>query len=304
MDYSLSYFLLRPKYWFGLIGFGLSWLIARLPRKLQRGIARTLGFIMLKVAGRHKRIVDTNLRLCFPNKTKNERDKIIEENSYLTGYGVIETSACWFSDLSAYLKDTQVNGLEHLNKALEKGKGVLLLSFHTTGLEIGAQLLSHQIKINGMYKPDKNLLVEFMMRRGRLQHVDGLVKQQDVRQMVKILRNNGIVWYAADQDYGRKGKSVFAPFFGIPASTITATTKFAKLTGAPVIPFTQTRTKNATRYELTLYPPLEDFPGESELADATKINRFLEDRLKENPADYFWVHKRFKTRPEGEESLY
>ena len=304
MDQTLGYFLVRPKYWLGLLGFGISWLVARLPRAVQRGIARALGFLMLKIAGRHKRIVDRNLQLCFPEKSKHEREKIIKENAYLTGYGVMETSACWFSNLSAYLKDTRVNGLENLHSALAKGKGVILLSFHNTGLEIGAQLLSHQERIYGMYKPDKNLLIEYMMRTGRLRHVNGLIKQNDVRTMIKTLKQNGIVWYAADQDYGKNRSAVFAPFFGIPASTITATTKFAKMTGAAVIPFTQVRKNNAKDYELTIYPALEDFPGNNELEDATRINAILEDILRENPADYFWVHKRFKTRPEGEPGLY
>ncbi|TQV77461.1 LpxL/LpxP family Kdo(2)-lipid IV(A) lauroyl/palmitoleoyl acyltransferase [Aliikangiella marina] len=304
MKQTLSYFIVRPKYWFGLIGFAISWLIARLPRAMQRGIARALGFVMLKVSGRHKKIVDRNLTLCFPEKTAEERETIIKENAYLTGYGVVETSACWFSDLSSYLKDTKVHGIDNLHAALDKGKGVILLSFHTTGLEIGAQLLSHQERISGMYKPDKNPLIEYMMTKGRLRHVNQLVQQQDVRSMLKVLKNNGIVWYAADQDYGPKRSAVFAPFFGIPAACITATTKFAKMTGAAVIPFTQTRTNKARNYELTVYPALKNFPGESELADATRINQILEDILRANPADYFWVHKRFKTRPNNEESLY
>jgi len=284
--------------------FGFSWMIAHMPLGFQIALGKTLGWLLFHLYGRHKKIADTNLKLCFPHKSKTWREQIIKENAYLTGQGVIETSAAWFSNLNSRHNVTSLMGQEHLDKALEKGKGVILLGFHMTSLEIGAQLLSKRVKINGMYKPDKNPLIENFMYRGRLRHMESLVKQKNVRKMLKILKDNKIVWYAADQDYGKDKSAVFAPFFGIPASTITATTKFAKMTGATVIPFTQKRVKNGKRYELTLHPALENFPGESPLADATRLNHFLEEYLKQEPADYFWVHKRFKTRPDGEDSLY
>ena len=304
MDYRLPYFIARPKYWAGLLAFTLAWVVARLPLAAQRSLSRLLGWLMLHLSAKHKKIVDINLRLCFPQKTEEERQQIIRENAIMTGFGVIETCATWFSNLSSRLKVTEVVGRKYLDEALEKDKGVILLGFHMTSLEVGANLLANHYPLVGMYKPDRNPLIEFMMCQGRLRHIHGLVKQNDVRSMVKALKSNQIIWYAADQDYGRNKAAVFAPFFGIPASTITATTKFARLSGATVLPFTQKRINGGKSYHLEIHPPLENFPGENEVADATQINAFLESYLRDNPADYIWVHQRFRTRPEGESPIY
>ena len=154
-----------------------------------------------------------------------------------------------------------------------------------------------------MYKPNKNPLLEQTMTTGRLRHIDHLFKQNDARGAIKALKKNHILWYATDQNYGPKA-SIFVPFFGIQASTITSTTKFAKLTGATVIPFTQKRTNGGESFELTLHPAFENFPGKNEYEDALQINQFLENYLKQNPEDYMWLHQRFRNRPKDEPPIY
>lgn len=288
----------------GLLLFGFAKLIASLPLAAQRLIGRSLGWILYHLYARHKKIVEINLKLCFPDLTTKQRNDLIIENAYMTGYGIIETCAAWFSSLESRHRVTTITGLSHIEKAKAEKRGVILLGFHMTSLEIGAQLLAKHMAITGMYKPDKNPLIEYFMVRGRLRHMAGLIPKQNTRLMLKSLRKKQVVWYAADQDYGDEKTSVFAPFFGIPASTITATSKLAKLTGAKVIPFTQKRINGGKHYELAIHPALENFPSSSELADATRLNEMIEQHLKRDPSDYFWVHKRFKTRPKGEASFY
>ncbi len=301
---NLLYFLLRPRYWLGLLLFAIAKLIAVSPLAVQRLIGRSLGWTLYHLYARHKKIVEINLRLCFPELTEKQTKHLILENAYMTGHGVIETCAAWFSSLSSRHKVTTITGLNNIEKAISEGNGVILLGFHMTSLEIGTQLLAKHIPITGMYKPDKNPLIEYFMVRGRLRHMTGLIQKQNTRRMLKSLKKNQVVWYAADQDYGIEKTSVFAPFFGIPASTITATTKFTRLTGAKVIPFTQKRVDGGKSYQLVIHPALENFPGANELADATRLNGLVEQQLRSDPSDYFWVHKRFKTRPEGEKSFY
>ncbi len=262
-----------------------------------------IGWLMLKLASRRRVIAATNLKICFPEKSEEERNELLKENFRLTVLGLIETAAVWFSDLKSRKKHSKIIGRENLDKALEKGKGVILLSFHMTTLEVGGALIGVDYDLWPMYKPNKNQLVEAMTRQGRLRHVNKLLTRNDIRGTVKALKSNKIVWYATDQNYGSKA-AVFVPFFGIMASTITATTKFAKLTGATVIPFTQKRVDDGKSYILELHPALENFPGESESEDASRINHFLENYLKQNPADYMWLHQRFRSRPEGEEDIY
>lgn len=302
---TFSYFLKKPKYWPRLLGFLIAWLIGQLPFFIQRQIAMVLGWIMLYLQNpRHRRIAEINLELCFPEIKEEKKQQIIKDNIFSMTQGIVEVTACWFSNLQSRSQATKIIGGEHLEEAVSKGKGVILLSFHMTTLEIGGCLLAKRYPISAMYKPNRSPLIEYMMCQGRKQHLNELIKQDNIRQMIKALKVNKIIWYAADQDYGANKTSVYAPFFNIPANTITATTKLAKLTGAKVIPLTQKRINNNKNYEITIHPALENFPGENELGDATRINRFIEEYLKEDPTDYIWTHKRFKTRPEGEKSFY
>ena len=181
---------------------------------------------------------------------------------------------------------------------LQAGQGAILMAVHFTTLEIGAALLGQQHTIDGMYREHGNALFDFIQRSGRERHnLDSLaVEREDVRGMLKLLRSGRAIWYAPDQDYGTK-QSLFVPLFGIPAATVTATTKFARLGKAQVIPFTQKRLDDGSGYRLVIHPPLADFPGESEEADCLRINQWVESVLRECPEQYLWAHRRFKSRP-------
>ncbi|TQV87353.1 LpxL/LpxP family Kdo(2)-lipid IV(A) lauroyl/palmitoleoyl acyltransferase [Aliikangiella coralliicola] len=299
----LSYFFKRPKYWLGLLFFGLAWLVAKLPITAQLKLADILGWLLLKLAKRRKNIAKTNLNLCFPDLTDEERESLLRKNFQQTALAIIETAACWLSDLQSRHKNTHIIGQEYLEQAQAEGNGVIVLFFHLTTMEIAGCLLGHHFDFNAMYKPNKNKLIERMMCNGRLRHLRALLTQNDARSTIKALKKNQTVWYSTDQNYGTK-KGVFAPFFGIQASTITATTKFAKISGAKVVPFTSKRIDDGKGFELAFHPALENFPGDSPEDDAKRINLFLENYLKDNPVDYMWLHQRFRTRPPGEPRIY
>ncbi len=303
MQKSISFYLKKPKYWLGLILFQLIRLIGNLPLSIQVWLGRLLGKMMHLLASRRRLIAQINLKLCFPEMSEKQRALLLKENFALTGLALVETAACWFSSLNSRHARTTLTGEHHLKKALAKNKGVILLSFHLTSLETGGCLLGRNYPITAMYKPNKNQLIEDFMCTGRQRHIKAVLQQNDVRGTIKALRKNEIVWYATDQNYGTKS-SVFVPFFGIQAATITATTKFAKLTGATVIPFTQARSADGKHFELTLHPELDNFPSTSEAEDAARINLFLENYLRQQPADYMWLHQRFRTRPANEKRLY
>ncbi|MCY1556223.1 Lipid A biosynthesis lauroyltransferase [compost metagenome] len=130
-----------------------------------------------------------------------------------------------------------------------------------------------------------------------------MIERDDVRGMLKLLRAGKVIWYAPDQDYGAQ-RSIFVPLFGVPAATVTATSKFARLGRARVIPFTQTRLADGSGYRVVVHPPLADFPGESEEADCLRVNQWIEAAIRQQPEQYLWAHRRFKTRPDGEEKIY
>jgi len=293
----------HPKYW--LTHFSLLILrgVAGLPASWRRKLGRGIGWLMSKLAAKRNRVATINLKLCYPELNEEELQKLLKENMAATGCGLVETASCWYSDLKKQQSNSEIIGREHLDAALAKGKGVILLSFHMTSLEMGGCLLGAHYDFLAMYKPNRNPLFDKAMCDGRKRHLKGLLDRNNVRGTIKALKKNEIVWYAADQNYGGK-TTVFVPFFNIPTATITATSKLVKMTGAAVVPFTQRRLDKEDSYQLTLYPAFDDFPGETEEADATRINQFLEDYLKQYPVDYMWLHQRFRNRPAGEASIY
>ena len=295
----------HPRFWLLWLGLGVLWLVVQLPYQWQLGIGRLLGSVMYRVAGDRRRIAARNLELCFPEKPPAEREMLLKQNFASTGIAFFEMAMSWWWSKPRLAKLAHVEGLEHLKQAQREGKGVILMAFHFTTLEIGAALLGQQLTIDGMYREHKNPLFDFVQRRGRERHnLDSLaVERDDVRGMLKLLRSGRAIWYAPDQDYGAK-QSIFVPLFGIQAATVTATSKFAKLGKAQVVPFTQQRLADGSGYKLVIHPPLDDFPGESDEADCLRINQWVERAIRECPEQYLWAHRRFKTRPPGEPKLY
>jgi KDO2-lipid IV(A) lauroyltransferase len=155
----------------------------------------------------------------------------------------------------------------------------------------------------GMYKRHRNDLLEAVISRSRSQHCEIAIQQDDIRGFLRLLKNKVPMWYAPDQDLGLN-RSVFAPFMGIPTATITAPSRFAKMADALVVPYFPTRREDGSGYDIEILPPLENFPTGDDVADATTINNLIEDHARKTPEQYLWLHRRFKTRPPGEPSVY
>ena len=296
---------LHPRYWLLWFGLGLLWLITQLPYKVLLRLGRALGALMQRVAHSRRHIVTRNIELCFTHLSVAERDALVRENFASMGIAFFEMAMSWWWPKKRLSRLVQVQGLEHLQAAQEQGQGAILMAIHFTTLEIGAGLLGQQHTIDGMYRAHDNPVFDYVQRRGRERHnADAqAIEREDVRGMLKVLRKGRAIWYAPDQDYGPK-QSVFVPLFGVPAATVTATSKFAKLGRAQVIPMTQTRLPNGQGYLIKIEPALSDFPGESDEQDCVRLNQWIEQAIAQQPEQYLWAHRRFKTRPEGEAKLY
>ncbi|MBA1291803.1 lipid A biosynthesis lauroyl acyltransferase [Pseudomonas lurida] len=295
----------HPRFWLLWLGLGLLWLVTQLPYRALLAIGRLLGAGMYRVAGERRRIAARNLELCFPEKSAEERKRLLKENFASTGIAFFEMAMSWWWSRQRLARLAHVEGLQHLKQAQLDGKGVILMALHFTTLEIGAALLGQKHTIDGMYREHGNALFDYVQRRGRERHnLDSLaVEREDVRGMLKLLRAGRAIWYAPDQDYGAK-QSIFVPLFGIQAATVTATSKFARLGKALVVPFTQERLADGSGYRLVIHPPLADFPGDSDEVDCLRINQWIEACVRECPEQYLWTHRRFKSRPAGEPKLY
>ena len=194
-------------------------------------------------------------------------------------------------------------GLDHLKSALSKNKGVILIGAHFTSIDICCQPLSELESVAVIYRKNKNPVWEHLQTQGRLNFFDHVIERGDMRKTLKHLRSGKIIWYAPDQDYGIK-HSVFAPFFGIQAATITATERIASSNSSPVLCFSVKRDNKRCKWSLLFDKEIKNFPAESSLESARILNNALEKIIRECPEQYLWMHRRFKTRPPGEVSLY
>ncbi len=296
-------YFLHPRFWPLWLGMGLLWLVVQLPYRWLLALGRGLGGLMYHLAGSRRRIAARNLELCFPELSVGERQRLLRENFASTGMTFFEMAISWWWPVERLKRLGTGEGLEHLRQAEADGQGVILMALHFTTLEMGGALLCMQQDMYGMYRAHKNPLFDFIQRHGREQRLLGAIERDDVRGMLKVLRAGGVVWYAPDQDYGAQ-RSLFVPLFGVQAATVTATSKFARLGRARVVPFTQTRLADGTGYKVTVHPALADFPGDSEEADCLRINQWIEQAIRQQPEQYLWAHRRFKTRPAGEAKLY
>ena len=285
-----------PRHWLGWIGVGAGWLAGQLPWSLQRGLGRVLGELFYFAAHSRRRAARTNLALCYPELDAAARGKILHEHFAALGIGLFEFARAWWGSIAPLRRSVRIDGIDHLHAAMAEGRGALLISGHFMNLEICGRLLCDHVPLAGMYRRHRGAVMEWAVLRGRLRYAAAMFRQQELRPALRHLKQGGVLWYAPDQDM--LGKDiVFAPFFGIPAATITATHQLARLSGCAVLPFFHHR--EGDRYVLRIEPPLMNFPSNDAATDTARVNAAIESMVREAPAQYLWVHRRFKRRPPG-----
>jgi len=293
--------LLAPRRWPAWLGVGAIWLIARLPYPALLWLGRGLGALIRQVPSRRRRVAQANIALCFPELDAKAQAALVDAHLTDIGLMLVEFALGWMgSDRAIASIPVRVDGLEHLEAARTHGQGVLLVGGHFSHLELCARLISRRIPIAGMYRRMDSAVFEWVVLRARLHYAAAMFEKDDIRGTVKYLRGGGTVWYAPDQDM-RSKDSVFVPFFGVPAATITATHHLARMGQARVIPFFHQRLPGGG-YAMRLGAPL---PMDGDAAvDTARVNASIEAMVRAAPAQYLWVHKRFKTRPPGQPEVY
>jgi len=277
--------------------------ICLLPHSLAMRIGRLIGRIAHALGGSRRAIVRRNIELCFPALTPTERDALAREHFLALGMSVIEMGlGRWGSDRS-HRKIGHLEGIEHINSAVQAGKGVILLSAHFTTLEIMGRVLALECPpFDAVYRKNSSEFITELQRTGRERSADATIEKRDIKKMVRSLRNGRIVWYAPDQSYDRKGSEVIE-FFGVPSMHTTATSALARLGRAVTLPFFPRRLADGS-YEFLILPPLENFPSGDDAADTRKYVHVLEEHIRSCPEQYFWIHRKFKNLPDGYPDFY
>lgn len=292
-----------PSHWLSWLAVGLLWILGRLPSRLGLLLVKPLGPLTYHLMGSRRKVAQRNIERCFPDWSEDKREALLRSGFHSLARMLVEIAWCWSGSLERLAARTRVEGLENLQDAEEQGQGVLVLTFHTTCLEMGGFILCTQTRTSGIYRPVKNPVIEWYQNRGRMRLTEHLIKKDNPRKALRILKQGGVVWYAPDQDFGAD-QTAFAPFFGIQTSTLLATRRFPALTGCAVVPMFPRYEKESDSYVMTVYPALQDFPTDDALADLTRINAIMEEQARKVPEQYWWIHRRFKTRPPGEAPFY
>ena len=266
-------------------------------------IGRLIGRAVHAIGGTRRAIVRRNIELCFPNLTAGERDALTKNHFLALGMSIIEMGlGRWGSD-RLHMRLGHIEGMEHIDAAMKAGKGIILLSAHFTTLEIMGRVLEQEgPTFSAVYRKNRSAFITELQRTGRERSADETIEKRDIKKMVRRLRQGGVVWYAPDQSYDRKGAEVI-DFFGVPSMHTTATSVLARLGRAVTLPFFPQRLADG-RYKFQILPPLEDFPSGDDAEDTRKFVSVLEEHIRCCPEQYLWVHRKFKNLPDGYPDLY
>jgi len=284
--------LFRPRYWATWAGLCVLRVVELLPFPAQRRVGSALGLLIRSLPLAYVRIARRNIELCMPDLPPGERADLVDRHCRSLGMGLCETANTWWSSDRRVHALAEVQGLENLQAALAKGRGAIMIGGHFTTIEIATRILGTVVPLNVLYRPTKNAVLSHIMLTSFMRHGKP-IPYDDIRAMIRALKNNEAVWYAPDQSYRNKGAAM-VKFFGIPAATTTATSRLARISGAAVLTYFPERLPGNAGYRVVIGPALEDFPGDDVICDVERFNRLLEAQIRRVPEQYLWVHRRFK----------
>lgn len=292
------------QYWPTWVGLGVLWVVGNLPYRVQLGLGWCLGQGLYFFPNVRREVARINLELCFPELSKSSRKKLLQQTLCENMIGIVLASRTWFGDIDCLKDCVTIEGVEHIESAIKQNKGVLWIGLHFATLDFACALVARitNYPCCALFRNFKDELFDVVIKKKRQHYFKHLIERTNMRRIVSLLKSGELLWYAPDQDFGAK-HSVFAPFFKIPVATITATMRLAKISNCAVIVSRYHRTKNGG-YAIVFQPALQGFPSGNYSQDAGLLNAEFEATIRENPTQYMWLHRRFKTRPLGTESPY
>ena len=291
---------IHPKNWLIVLGLLCTRIIVLLPFRIIVTIGQAMGLLLYRISSSRLLIAKKNIELCFPALSATEQSHLVKQHFISLGIGFFEVGMARWKSNQSLKKIIEIKGIEHLIRAVKKNRGVILMSAHFTMLEISALIGRNEIvqedlpPMVGMFRLGKNSVINQFFRNTRLRSTESLVTKFEVKDLIRALKDKKLVWYASDQSFTGKN-AISVNFFKHPAMTNPGIIRIAKITGSPVLPYFPSRLANGKGYVLEVLPEIESFPSEDTNNDMKKIHAMLEQHILQNPEQYYWVHRRFKT---------
>ena len=295
---------LLPQYWGIWIGIVFLMILAILPWAVQYRLGQFLGSVAFNNLKSRRKTTIRNLEVCFPEWASEQVEANARQVFIDQMIGIFETLNAWYSP-QWFKNRVQIEGLEHIQNAQAEDKGILLLGTHSTLLDAGGYLCAQFFEPDVVYRPQNNPLLDMLIVRCRATIYANQIDHDDMRGLIRNLKNGHAIWYSPDQDFGLK-QGVMAPFFGTPAATVTAHRRLLKIAKAEAIPLYFYRGGDISnpQYHVLIEPAIDNFPSDDEVSDAVRTNKIIENQLRIAPTQYMWFHRRFKTRPQGYDKIY
>lgn len=295
---------LAPRYWGTWLGLGVLGLLALLPAGLRRRLGALIGGLAYRRHHKRRAIVATNLAWCFPELDENSRAALARDYFCLMVQSFLDYGVLWWGSRRRLDRMLTLDGAEHMQAVRETGRPVILLTSHNIGLDFGAAALTRHFPSVGLVKTARNPLFDWYMARGRTRFQGILFRREEgMRPVIKAIKQGHAFYYLPDEDLGPEN-SIFVPFFGVQTATIDALSRLAKISGAVVLPFATVYRPEEGVYVATISPPLQGFPSDDTVADAARMNRELEQLIRQAPAQYMWSMRLFQSRPDGSPPPY
>jgi KDO2-lipid IV(A) lauroyltransferase len=291
---------IHPKNWLIFLGLVCTRIIVLLPFRIIVTIGQAMGLLLYRISSSRLQVARKNIKLCFPALSATEQSNLVKQHFISLGMGFFEVGMARWKSNQSLKKIIEIKGIEHLIRAVKKNRGVILMSAHFTMLEISALIGRNEIvqedlpPMVGMFRLGKNSIINQFFRNTRLRSTESLVTKFEVKDLIRALKDKKLVWYASDQSFTGKN-AISVNFFKHPAMTNPGIIRIAKITGSPVLPYFPSRLANGKGYVLEVLPEIESFPSEDTNNDMKKIHALLEQHILQNPEQYYWIHRRFKT---------
>lgn len=296
--------LLTPKHWLAWLGVGLLFILVWLPWRTRHWLGKQLGSLMYRRNHKRQHIVLTNLRLCFPGMQAIQQEQLAQEHLQYYVRALLDYSVLFFRPRQWLCQRTRIQGREHIDQAIADGKNVILMLGHSVWLEFAPAVIGQHYRIYGSYKPFRNPVANWLIARSRLKSAEFIVaREEGLMKLVRALEPGLLMVFLPDEDHGAK-HSVFAPFFGVRKATLTTAARLCKLGKATALPVMVNFDEASGQYNIAISPPLQNYPVKDEVQDATNLNTALQTLIEQQPAQYMWVLKLFRTRPAEEKPVY